>query len=529
MTARLPLTALCALAALTWAAPADGRWRAGGAGSGIGIVALMPAGATPAAAVSAQSVTVTWTQSTFLGTRLGSFTGGGYLIKRYAQGSSTGVTPGAGCNSVVAGTTATLQCVEGAVPYGTWQYTVSPVLNTFTGAESANSANATVTTSAPSLSSVTAQNPTAGQTTGSIQIAWAATTGATGYNLYRRTSAGSYNFASPLNGSTPIATTTYADPGSGLSAATTYDYVVRALAGSPAVESASSNEAGAATISRPASPSGAVTAVAASGGQINVSWTAVSGVAGYNVYRRTAAGSYNFGSPLNGASAFAGTTYHDAATTDGTSYFYTVRSVILGAGSAQVESANSSESGQATADATPPLAPSAVTVGSGGNVQVSAICSVAAGTRFINNAGKASVSVTATISTPETGESVLFSATTPGSTPVTKTVAAGSTSVATTLDMSTLLDGTVTLSAQTEDLAGNVSATHAPANVIVKDIVAGALSNVTYTNVALFADQLNGTSECGATITATETAGPHPGNVYPTTPTQPLSGTTFSG
>ena len=36
-----------------------------------------------------------------------------------------------------------------------------------------------------------------------LQVAWATVTGATGYNVYRRTSAGSYNFASPLNGGTP--------------------------------------------------------------------------------------------------------------------------------------------------------------------------------------------------------------------------------------------------------------------------------------------------------------------------------------
>jgi hypothetical protein len=151
---------------------------------------------------------------------------------------------------------------------------------------------------------------------------------------------------------------------------------------------------------------------------------------------------------------------------------------------------------------------------------------VTAGTRFINAAGKASVSVTATIASPETGESVVFSATTSGSTPVTATITASGTSVATTLDLSTLLDGTVTVTAQTKDLAGNVSATTSPANTIIRDVVAGALSNVTYHNVTLFADTLSGTSECGATVTATETAGPHVGNVYTVTVG---AGGTFSG
>jgi hypothetical protein len=155
-------------------------------------------------------------------------------------------------------------------------------------------------------------------------------------------------------------------------------------------------------------------------------------------------------------------------------------------------------------------------VTSGGNVAPSNPCGVAAGTRFVNNAGKAAVSVTATIAAPESGETVLFTAT--SSSTVTSAVAASGTSVSATMNLSTLSDGTVTLTAQTKDLAGNLSTTTAPANVVVKDVVAPALS-VTYNNIAVFADNLSGTSECGATLTALETAGPHVGNHYPPTGT----------
>jgi hypothetical protein len=167
-----------------------------------------------------------------------------------------------------------------------------------------------------------------------------------------------------------------------------------------------------------------------------------------------------------------------------------------------------------------------VTVTSGGNVKSGTSCSVTSGTRFINNAGKGSVSVTATITTAEAGESVVFSATTSGSTPVTATAVASGTSATTTLDLASLLDGSVTLTARTQDAAGNLSATTSPTNAIIKDVVPGTLSGVTYHNVTIFADTLSGTSECGATITATETAGPHVGNVYTTTVG---SGGTFSG
>jgi hypothetical protein len=471
-------------------------------------------------------VTVSWAQSTFQGSLLGTYTGGGYTLKRYPQGSTSGVTPNAACATVISGAAASLQCVESGVPYGGWRYTATPVLNTLTGDESVKSAVVTVAPTAPTLSTVTAQNPSSSQTTGDIAVSWAAVSGATGYNLYRRISSGSYDFANPVNGASPLTSTSYTDPGSGLSGGITYDYVVRAVAGSPVVESASSNEKGDAAIGRPAAPAGAVSATAAAGAQIDVTWSSGAGVAGYNIYRRTSAGSYNFSTPLNGASPAAGTTYHDSSAVNGTTYLYTIRSVITGLGGAEVESANSTESNSATSDSTPPPVPSAVTVNSGGNVKSGTSCGVTSGTRFINAAGKGAVSVTATISSAETGEKVFFSATTSGSTPVTVTIAASGTSVTTTLDLSSLLDGTVTLTAQTQDAAGNRSAATSPANTIVKDVVAGALSSLTYHNVTLAADTLSGTSECGATITATETAGPHVGNVYTLTVG---AGGTFSG
>jgi hypothetical protein len=485
---------------------AGAYWPATGLGSGSGLVASMPAGNQPSGAAAGQNVTVSWTQSSFLSGLLGSFSGGGYTVARYAASGSTPVTTQASCAGTISGAAASLQCVEAGVPYGAWQYSVTPVLGaSFTGAESARSATVTVATAAPSLTAATAQNPATGDTTGAISLAWGTVSGATGYNVYRRTSAGSFDFNSPLNGATPVSATTYSDPGTGLTGGTTYFYVVRALAGSPAVESASSNAQSATAIARPAAPAGAVTATATAGAQIGVTWSSVSGVAGYNVYRRTSAGAYNFASPLNGATPVTPTSYTDTTGVNGTTYLYTVRAVITGAAGAQVESANSAESNSATADSSPPPAPTAVSVTSGGNVLGALTCTIASGTRYINNAGKASVGVTATIAAPEAGQTVVFSATSPGSTPVTATVAAGSTSVSTSLNLTSLLDGTVTLTARTKDSAGNLSATLAPTNTIIKDVVAGALSNLNYVDRVLSADQITGTSECGATVLAHRT------------------------
>lgn len=498
----------CLLAlALTCASPAHAFWTALGAGAAAGVSATMPGGNQPAGSVSSQSVTVSWAQSSFLGSPLGTYSGGGYRLTRYAAGSSTPITPDASCATTISGGGATSQCVEAGVPYGSWQYSVTPVLNSFTGAASSKSATVGVATAAPVASTAIAQNPAAAQTTGDIQLTWATAGGATGYNVYRRPNGGAYDFGSPRNGATPIGsgTLTYADPGSGLAASTTYEYVVRAVAGAPAAESASSNQKSAATISRPAAP-GTVTATPAAAARVDIAWSTVSGAVGYNVYRRTAAGSYNYASPLNGGSPLAALTYADLTGVNATSYFYSVRSVISGLGGAQVESA-SAESASATADSTPLLAPTAVSVTSGGAVLSVATCGVAAGTRYINSAGASAVGVSATIAPPESGETVVFSATS-GAT-VASTVAAGSTTVTATLNLAALTDGTVTLTVRTKDLAGNLSTTaRSPANVIIKDTLAPLTA--VYSAVVILAPKVTGSAECGAFISVQKTSGGAP-------------------
>jgi hypothetical protein len=111
----------------------------GGAASGS-----MPAANTPEASVSGSSVTVSWTQSSLSGQRLGAYAGGGYTLKRYPASGGGAVTPGAGCNTTIAGAASTLSCTETGVPPGSWKYTVTPVLNNWLGAESAKSASVTV-------------------------------------------------------------------------------------------------------------------------------------------------------------------------------------------------------------------------------------------------------------------------------------------------------------------------------------------------------------------------------------------------
>ena len=352
---RRTIAGLATLLLLVLAAPAAAYWQAGGAGTGQAPVDTLASGNLPTTSASLNTVTVTWPQSTLQGNRIGGYTGGGYTIRRYPASGGTAVTPNGACALMISGSTATLSCQDTSVPVGSWRYTVATRLNSWTGAESLQSASVTVAPAAPTLTSVAAQNPPAGQSTGSIQVDWNPVTGATGYNLYRRSSSGAYNFSAPVNGAVPLTGTAYTDPGSGLTGGTSYAYVVRATSG---VESPDSNERSATAIARPSAPA-SVTATAVAGANINVDWPSVSSATGYNVYRRTATGSYNYATSLNGGSPATGTAYTDTSAVNGTTYRYVVRAVKIGAGSAQVESVDSTESPAATADG---ISPGSVTL-----------------------------------------------------------------------------------------------------------------------------------------------------------------------
>jgi len=108
------------------------------------------------------------------------------------------------------------------------------------------------------------------------------------------------------------------------------------------------------------------------------------------------------------------------------------------------------------------------------------------------------------------------------------TPTAGATSASATLNLSsgTFGEGPVTVTARVIDAAGNQSTSVAPANAIIKDTVAAAPTGISYVEGILVAtaDKLSGTAECGATITAAETA-PVSASFGPL---GPLSGTTFT-
>ena len=508
---RTLIPALLVAAAAAAAQPARAYWSAGGSGQATANAATLPAGAQPAASGAAQTLTVSWAQRTFRGAPLGGYAAGGYRVRRYPAAGGAPATPAGTCAGVVAGTAATLSCQDTGVPTGSWRYTITPVLAGWTGGEGALGATVVSRPATPSLTAAAPQNPGATETTGAVVVSWSAVAGATGYNVYRRAGSGAYDDAGPLNGATALTSTTLTDAGTGLTGGTTYRYVVRAVA---ATESLDSNELAATAVARPGVPTGA-TATPTAGATMRVTWTAASGATGYNVYRRLTTGAYDYAAPLNGATPATGTTYTDTTSANAVTYRYVVRAVGPGAGTTTLESASSAEPAAATADGVAPAQPTTVAVGSGaGPLLAHAECGYASNTHFVNGAGVGAVPVTVTIATPEAGQTVLLSATTPGSTTVTKSVAAAATTVTTALDLSALADGTVTLTARSVDVAGNASASRSPLTPTVRDTVA-ALTDLVYTDVkGGGADKLDGSSECGAEITASEITGPDPGKAF---------------
>jgi hypothetical protein len=133
------------------AQPALAAWTSAATGSASGKAQQLASGAQPTLSVSGQQVTVTWNQISVLGSRVGALAGGGYTVTRYATGSSTPVTPAAGCAGTQSGSAVQLSCTESSVPEGSWRYTVTPLLRNWRGSESALSTSVVVDVTAPTV------------------------------------------------------------------------------------------------------------------------------------------------------------------------------------------------------------------------------------------------------------------------------------------------------------------------------------------------------------------------------------------
>jgi hypothetical protein len=126
-----------ALLALVVCGVAQASWSAGGSGSAATTAKTMPAGNVPSGTVAGNSVTLTWTASTFAG-------GGavpGYVVRRFESVTQVEATVLSACDGVVSAT----NCTENGVPIGSWVYTVTPAAGSWRGAQSGQSTAVVVT------------------------------------------------------------------------------------------------------------------------------------------------------------------------------------------------------------------------------------------------------------------------------------------------------------------------------------------------------------------------------------------------
>lgn len=213
---------------------------------------------------------------------------------------------------------------------------------------------------APAVTPVAPATVSAVGGTGQVTLTWSAVTGATSYTVYYATSPG----VTKTSG-TKIANATSPYVQTGLTAGTTYYYMVTAVNSSG--ESVASIETSAATASLPPVPSApaAPTNVIATGGtnQVTLSWAAVSGATSYNLYYATTSGVTktngtqisNVTSPAVQGGLAAGTTYYYIVTA--------VNSVGESVASTQVAATTLS----AVPSPTVPAAPTGVTAVGGAN------------------------------------------------------------------------------------------------------------------------------------------------------------------
>ena len=168
-----------------------------------------------------------------------------------------------------------------------------------------------------------------------VNLSWAATSGATGYYVKRSTTSGAESRISTQAG------TSFSD--TGLTNGTKYFYVVSAY--NSYGESANSSEVSA-TPAAPALSAPANLTATAGDTQVGLAWSAVASATSYNVKRSTTSGAeITISSPMTNA-------FTDTGLTNGTKYFYVVSAV-----SGATESANSAE-----VNATPAAAAVNVTI-----------------------------------------------------------------------------------------------------------------------------------------------------------------------
>lgn len=214
-------------------------------------------------------------------------------------------------------------------------------------------------------------------------LTWRAIPGATGYNVYRGTAAGSETLLAGNQAGPTYANTS-------LTANTAYYYYVTTV--SAVGESIASNEVVGLVV--PAAPTSPAATGAAS--SIGLTWTAPTGGATtYNVYRGTATGAQNTTPLATGITAAA---YTDSNVIFGTTYYYTVKAANTGGESVASTEVSASATGQ-------PAPTSVAAVAGTGGIDVTWVAAAGAVTYNLYRGTAAGKQVAAPIKTGLTGTS----------------------------------------------------------------------------------------------------------------------------
>ncbi len=140
-TARIRLVAVALGAAIASAlvltpAVAEAAWTAAGTGAAGGAAYVMPTGSQPSGRATSTQVVVSWAPATLPGGQAVA----GYLVDRTNADTGAQSPAGPGCSGVVT----TDHCTETSVPAGSWIYTDTPVLHSWSGPVSPGSAPVSV-------------------------------------------------------------------------------------------------------------------------------------------------------------------------------------------------------------------------------------------------------------------------------------------------------------------------------------------------------------------------------------------------